>query len=91
MSRSLVRRTVTPAMAAANRANGRKSTGPVTEQGKAMSRANAGKHWGRAEDIRGLMPALGESPAEYDRMRDGLYGALQSLCENSCGPVSFYA
>ena len=76
MSKSLVRRNVTPAMAEANRENGRKSRGPVTEQGKAMSRANAGKHWGRAEDIRGLMPALGESPVEYDRMRDGLYRAL---------------
>ena len=68
MSKSLVRRNVTPAMAEANRENGRKSRGPVTEQGKAMSRANAGKHWGRAEDILGLMPALGESPVEYDRM-----------------------
>jgi hypothetical protein len=77
MSSLLINRTVTDAMAAANRENGRKAKGAVTEQGKAMSRANAGKHWGRAEDVRGLMPALEESPAEYDRMRDSLYRALR--------------
>jgi len=73
----LMRKGTSPATASASRRNGRKSRGPVTEEGKAMSRANAGKHWGRAEDIRGLMAALGESPAEYDHMRDGLYQALQ--------------
>src|SRR5215472_5190913 len=73
----LVRKGRSQATALASRANGRKSRGPITEQGKAMSRANAAKHWGRAEDIRALMPALGESPAEYDRMRDGLYRALR--------------
>jgi len=64
-------------MAAASRENGRKSKGPVTEQGKAVSQANAGKHWGRAEDLRELVWALGESPAEYDRMRDAFYQSLR--------------
>jgi hypothetical protein len=41
-----------------------------------MVRANAGKHWGRAETIRELMPALGESAADFNQMRDGLYQAL---------------
>ena len=74
---SLITRTVTPALAAASRENGRKSRGPISEHGKAMVRANAGKHWGRSEGIRKLMPALGESPAEFDEVRDGLYQALR--------------
>ena len=73
----LVRKGSSPATALASRENGRKSRGPVSEQGKAISRANAGKHWGRSEGIRELMAALGESPAEYDRMRDGLYRSLR--------------
>jgi hypothetical protein len=42
-----------------------------------MSCANAGKHSGRSEGIRKLMPALGESAAEFDQVRDGLYQALR--------------
>jgi len=42
-------------MLAANRANARKSRGPVTALGKMLSRGNAAKHWGRAETIRDLM------------------------------------
>jgi hypothetical protein len=73
----LVRKGTSPATALASRENGRKSRGPITEQGKATSCANAGKHWGRSEGIRKLMPALGESPAEFDQVRDGLYQALR--------------
>jgi hypothetical protein len=73
----LIHKGTSPATALANRENGRKSRGPITEQGKAMSCANAGKHWGRSEGIRKLMPALGESPAEFDQVRDGLYQALR--------------
>src|SRR5215472_6339833 len=74
--KQLVERTVTPAMEAANRANSLKSTGPVTEQGLAISRRNALKHWGRAETIRPLLRALEEEPEEFDRIRDALYRAL---------------
>lgn len=74
---ALVRKGTSPATQLANRANSLKSTGPITEHGKAMVRANAGKHWGRSEGIRKLMPALGESPAEFDQVRDGLYQALR--------------
>ena len=63
-------------MLAANRANARKSRGPVTALGKMLSRGNAAKHWGRAETIRDLMSALGEDPAEFERLRDDLYRAL---------------
>ena len=55
----LVRKGGSPATALASRENGRKSEGPVTEQGKAMSCANTGKHWGRPEGVRELMAALG--------------------------------
>ena len=74
--KQLVKRTVTPAMAAANQANSLKSTGPVTEQGLAVSRRNALKHWGRAETIRPMLLALEEDPEEFDRVRDALYRAL---------------
>jgi hypothetical protein len=63
-------------MVVANRANSLKSTGPVTEQGKAISRRNAVKHWGRAETIRPLLAALEEETDEFDRVRDALYRAL---------------
>jgi hypothetical protein len=72
----LIRRTVTPAIAAASRANGRQGAGPVTARGKSISRLNAGKHWGRAEGIRDLMSALGEDPAEFQKVREKLYRTL---------------
>jgi hypothetical protein len=40
-----------------------------------MVRANAGKRWGR-QTIRELMATLGESAAEFDQVRDGLYRTL---------------
>jgi hypothetical protein len=72
----LLERTVTPAMAAANRANAQKSTGPLSEQGQLISRRNALKHWGRAQTIRPLLAALEEEPEEFDRVRDALYRSL---------------
>jgi len=47
----LVRKGRSPATALASRENGRKSRGPVTDQGKAMCRANAGKHWPAGADL----------------------------------------
>ena len=41
----LVHKGTSPATALASRENGCKSKGPITEQGKAMVRANAGEHW----------------------------------------------
>jgi len=71
-----IHRNVTPALAAANRANSQMSTGPATAAGKPASRRSALKHWGRAESIRDLFPALGEQPAEFNEIRAGLYRAL---------------
>lgn len=65
------------AKAAASRANGAKSTGPVASRGKSIARLNAIKHWGRAEAIRDLLPALGEDPAEFENVRRDLYESLE--------------
>ena len=73
----MVRKHVSPAMLAANRANGAKARGPVTDRGKSVSRYNAAKHWGRAEVMRSLMPALGEQEEDFDSFRNGLYDSLQ--------------
>jgi hypothetical protein len=65
-----------PATLVANRNNALKSTGPTTELGRAISRRNAVKHWGRAETIRPLLAALEEEPEEFDRIRLALYRSL---------------
>ena len=80
----LTHRTVTPKMLAANRSNGRKSQGPVTAAGKVQSRRNALRHWGRAEVLRPLMPALGEDPDEFDQFRQGLCRALNPGDDFEC-------
>ena len=72
----MVHKGTSPATLAANRANSLKSTGPVTEQGVAISRRNALKHWGRAETLRPLLVALEEDPEEFNGVRDALYQAL---------------
>ena len=71
-TRGLTHRTVTPKTLAANRSNGRKSAGPVTAAGSVQSRRNPVRHWGRAEALRPLMPALGEGPGEFDPFRQDL-------------------
>src|SRR5215469_11542242 len=73
---AIVHKGTSPATLKANRANSLKSTGPVTEQGLAVSRRNALKHWGRAETIRPLLVALEEDAEEFNRVRDALYEAL---------------
>ena len=60
----------------ANRANARKSTGSTSARGKDASRKNAVKHWGRAELLRPLMPALGENPNDFEAFLEGLRQAL---------------
>lgn len=71
----LLEKGTSQAMAVANRANARKSTGPKTLRGKSVSSRNA-TDWGRAERMRELMPALGEKPEEFEALLAGLRRAL---------------
>ena len=58
--------------AKANRANARRSTGPRTAAGRAVSRLNATAH-----GLRALTPVIpGEDPAEWDRHLAGVVAAL---------------
>jgi hypothetical protein len=63
-------------MLAANRANAKKPTGPVTDRGQAITRYNAAKHWGRVEIMRELLPALGERAEDFEEMRQRLVHLL---------------
>ncbi len=73
---SVVRKGTSMATATANRMNSHKSTGPTSARGKDASRRNAVKHWGRAEVLRPVTPALGENPEEFDAFLEGLRQAL---------------
>ena len=54
----------TPAQITANRANAQKSTGPISPEGKSISRFNALKHGLDAQSL--IIP--GEDPAAYDAL-----------------------
>ncbi|HEV2425998.1 MAG TPA: hypothetical protein VGZ29_14305 [Terriglobia bacterium] len=73
---SLMKKGTSLASVEANRANGAKSTGPTSERGKAVSRFNAARHWGRAAVMFDLMPALGEAPEDFAAVLAGLRCAL---------------
>ena len=61
----LLKRQPNEAMLAAYRANGAKAHGAVTDRGKSVVRFNAAQHWGRAEMMRQLLPALGEHAEDF--------------------------
>ncbi|WP_435020770.1 hypothetical protein TA3x_002012 [Tundrisphaera sp. TA3] len=63
----------TPAQIEANRKNALKSTGPVTEEGKARSRANALKHGMTGAGI--VLPK--EDAAEVERLTDAFRAELK--------------
>ncbi len=61
------------ARTAANHANARLSTGPVTEAGKAISSQNATKHGLTGKQV--VIP--GEDPAAYEELKRSLYREYQ--------------
>jgi hypothetical protein len=64
----------TPVQAEAARANGARSQGPVTPEGKARSSQNATRH-GLCATRFALLPD--ENPEEYDAFRAELFGSLR--------------
>jgi hypothetical protein len=60
-----IRKTVTPAKAAANKKNAEKSTGPTSSPGKYRARQNAITHGGYTRDM--LLP--GESEKEWKQLQ----------------------
>ncbi len=67
---------MTPRKIAANRANAKKSTGPCTQAGKQRARFNALTHGATARELKATMPWMGETPGQYDRLREGFLASL---------------
>ena len=67
----------TPAQIAASRANGAKSKGPITPEGKSISARNAERHGFFSQ----LATIKGESPQEYVQVSADLYEAWQPTDE----------
>jgi len=65
----------------ANRKNGKKSTGPKTDEGKAVVGRNATKHGLYAKDIVINSPALKEDPEEYENMVVALFNEFRPIGE----------
>jgi hypothetical protein len=70
---------VTKKVIAANRSNARKSTGPKTEQGKAVSALNAVKHGLYSNHIIVRSKDLLEDSAEYDLLVSSLRSELEPV------------
>ena len=62
---------------AANRRNAKKSTGPRTARGKAVSSRNAVKHGLYCRDLIIDSPKLKEDPAEYQNLLESLFDDLR--------------
>lgn len=74
---SLIKKNPSVKLQAANRANSLKSTGPRTERGKNNSSRNAGKHLVFARVCAHSMKELGETPEEFEKLRQSLRDALR--------------
>ena len=75
---SLIKREPSPAQVAANRANGKRSAGPLTVRGKAISRRNlpaAGRPF--SEIVKRSMEALGEHPQDLEHRHRVLAEAME--------------
>ncbi len=73
----LIRKMVTSAVLAVNRANSRRSTGPRSELGKGHASRNSSKHLIFARVSLSLMKELGEDPADLEKLQEGLRQDLQ--------------
>ncbi len=62
---------------AANRQNAQKSTGPKTDQGKAVAARNAVKHGLHSRHILIDAPRLKEDPAEFEALLEELHAELE--------------
>jgi hypothetical protein len=71
----------------ANKANARKSSGPITEAGKARSRVNSRKHGFTATRI-----VIGdEDPDEFEELRHGLTAPYDPQGTTECDLVEYLA
>ena len=70
------RRTLTGKQKTAARANGSRSQGPATREGRENIRAANLRHglFSRAEQI--VIESLGEDPARFEALREGIYDSF---------------
>src|SRR5271157_5465239 len=74
---SLIKREPSAAQSRASQANSRRSTGPYSERGKAVSSRNALKPRPFSQVVARSMEALGERPGDFEAMHKALAGALE--------------
>jgi hypothetical protein len=74
---SLIKREPSPAQSSANRANSLHSTGPRSEQGKAVASRNSLKPRPFSEVVARSMEALGERPADFEQTHQALAAAME--------------
>ena len=74
---SLMQREPSPALVSANRANSRRSTGPRSERGKAISSRNLLRPRPFSEVVALSMEALGERPADFEQTHKALAAAME--------------
>jgi len=74
---SLIKREPSPAQSEASRANSLHSTGPRSEQGKAVASRNSLKPRPFSEVVARSMEALGECPADFEQMHQALAAAME--------------
>ena len=65
---SLLKRELSPAQSIASQANGRRSNGPRSARGKAISSRNALKLRHFSKIVARSMAALGERPADFEQV-----------------------
>ncbi len=74
---SLIKREPSPAQSRASQANSRRSTGPRSERGKAVSSGNSLKLRPFSEVVARSMRALGERPEDFEQMHKAMAAAME--------------